>query len=112
MRAFHKELSSGKWFEMTFFEQMANIGSEVMRALSWKNKNLKYSQRAIERALELLALTISDKKNIAIPSRLKELTRLREALIDYFFCENKYGSSEKSWERYFYSFNYAVRAKY
>lgn len=111
MKVFHKELSSGKWFEMTFFEQMANIGSEVIRAISWKNRNEKYSQRAIERALELLELTINDKKNRARASRLKELTRLKEVLIDYFYCENIYGSTESSLEKYFYSFNYAVRAK-
>lgn len=112
MKVFHKELSSGKWFEMVFFEQMANIGSEVMRAISWKSRNENYSRRAIERALELLELTINDQKNRAIPSRLKELTRLREVLIDYFYCGNKYGSTERSWEKYFYGFSYAIRGKF
>ena len=29
----HKELAAGRWQQMPFIEQMANIGSEVERAL-------------------------------------------------------------------------------
>ena len=39
MRFQHKELSQGKWQKMSLIEQMANIGSEVERAINWKNKN-------------------------------------------------------------------------
>jgi hypothetical protein len=39
---------------------------------------------------------------------LKELTRLREALLDYFMGDNQFRSSEKSWKNYFYAFAYAV----
>ena len=57
----HKDLANGKWFELSFPVQMANIGSEVIRAINWKNKdNPKYCQQAFQRALELLHLTISD----------------------------------------------------
>lgn len=59
----HKELSRGKWKKLSLIEQMANIGSEVERAISWKNKNSKeYSAMAFERALELIDLTLSDEK--------------------------------------------------
>lgn len=103
----HKNLSSGRWFQLRFTEQMANIGSEVNRAIIWKNKNNpEYSQKAFERALELLYLTISDQRNI---KRLKELTRLYEALADYFAFDNDYGSTDKSWQNYFLSFNYLAR---
>lgn len=79
----HKDLAMGRWKEFSFFEQMANIGSEVERALKWREKNnSEYSVLAFERALELLDLTIEDDKN---NSRLKELMRLRETLADYFF---------------------------
>ena len=71
MRFQHKELSQGKWQKMSLIEQMANIGSEVERAINWKNKNDKeYSRMAFERALELIDLTISDGKN---RWRLKEI---------------------------------------
>lgn len=97
----HKELSRGRWKELSFFDQMANIGSEVERALKWKDKNAEDSQLAFERALELIDLTIADGKN---RKRLRELTRIRENLVDYFVCGNNYSSSEESWRNYFYSF--------
>jgi len=104
----HKQLSAGRWFKLTFFEQMANIGSEVERAIHWRNKNNDYSSKAIERALELLDLTISNPKN---KSHLKELTRLREALVDYFYSDNQFCSSDQFWRNYFYAFYYAARIK-
>ena len=103
----HKQMAAGRWFELTFFEQMANIGSEVERTISWKAKNnQEYSHMAFERALELLDLTISDKKNT---KRLKELLRVRETLADYFEFDNEYKSSDKLWQNYFYPFNWAAR---
>ncbi|OIO75661.1 MAG: hypothetical protein AUJ85_02410 [Elusimicrobia bacterium CG1_02_37_114] len=104
----HKQLAGGNWFKLTFFEQMANVGSEVERTIIWENKNKEYSIKAIERALELLDLTISDIKNRL---RLKELMRLRETLVDYFYFDNQFSSSDKSWQNYFYAFNYAARLK-
>ena len=104
----HKELSSGKWHKLSFFEQMANVGSEVERAINWRNKNnSQYSLLALDRALELLDLTISDKKNAP---RLREIVRVREALADYFCFNNSYDSSDKKWRNYFLAFNYAARA--
>ena len=59
----HKTLAKGRWKSLSFLEQMANIGSEVERTMNWKNKdNAEYSQLAFERALELMNLTIADKK--------------------------------------------------
>jgi len=106
----HKELSQGRWKKLSFFEQMANIGSEVERAINWKNKNnAEYSRLAFERALELIDLTIADEKN---RKRLRELTRVRENFVDYFICGNNYSSSEKNWKNYFYSFAFASRADF
>ncbi|MEO0185960.1 MAG: hypothetical protein ABIL20_09205 [candidate division WOR-3 bacterium] len=102
----HKELANGRWFEFSFIDQVANIGSEVVRAISWREKNREYSIKAIERALELLDLTVADKKN---RGRLKELLRLREVLVDYFYFDNQYGSSDKLWHSYFYPFFHAAR---
>lgn len=106
----HKDLAAGRWIQMPFVEQMASIGSEVERALNWQSKNnAAYSQKAYERALELLDLTLESTKKF---SRLKELTRLREALVDYFFGTNQFISSEASWRKYFLSFTYAARRDY
>lgn len=103
----HQELAKGRWFELSLIEQLANVGSEVERAINWKDKgNAQYSQLAFERALELLSLTIDDPKN---KFRLKEPTRLYELLVDYFAGDNSFGSSDKLWHNYFLAFAYAVR---
>jgi len=106
MKYQHQNLSNGRWFKLSLFEQLANIGSEVERAILWKEKNREYSQQAFYRSLELLSLTIDDQKN---RGRLKELTRLYEVLVDYFAGDNQYQSSDKLWRNYFYPFNYAAR---
>ncbi|MFA4889966.1 MAG: hypothetical protein WC628_10430 [Candidatus Omnitrophota bacterium] len=103
----HKSLANGGWQKLSFFEQMANIGSEVERAIKWKNKNnAQYCSMAFERALELLDLTIGSEKS---GSRLRELLRLREALADYFAFDNIYSSSDEKWHTYFGAFSFAVR---
>lgn len=102
----HKDLAAGKWFKLSFIEQLANIGSEVERTILWKSKNKDYSISAIERGLELLDLTIADIRN---RKRLKELLRLREALVDYFYFDNQFASSDRLWHNYFYVFGYAAR---
>ena len=103
----HKELAKGRWGRMSFPEQMANIGSEIERALNWQAKhNAAYSGKAFERALELVDLTLEGAANFA---RLKELARLREAMVDYFFGSNQFMSTEKSWRGYFSSFAYLAR---
>lgn len=106
----HQNLADGKWKELSFFEQMANIGSEVQRAINWKQKKSEYSQTAADRALELLDLTITDKKNNK-RGRLKEILKLRELLVDYFYYDNIYQSSSRNWEDYFLAFGYAANNK-
>ena len=106
----HKDLAAGRWNEMPFMEQMANIGSEVERALNWKAKNNPgYSQKAYERALELVDLTLDCAMSFA---RLKELARVREAIVDYFSGSNQYMSTESLWRKYFSCFTYAARRNY
>ncbi len=102
----HQELAQGRWQKFTFFEQMANVGSEVGRAINWRSKNEINSRLAFERALELLDLTIDDEKN---KTRRRELTRVREVLADFFVGDNAYRSSDVIWQNYFYAFNYAAR---
>jgi len=51
-------------------------------------------------------IRIEEVKKIA---QLKELTRLREALADYFVFDNNFNSTDKKWQDYFFAFNYAAR---
>jgi len=39
------------------------------------------------------------------------LTRLRESLVDYFYGDNQFSSSDELWHKYFTVFNYAARIK-
>lgn len=104
----HKDLASGRWGRYSFSEQMANIGSDVERALNWQARgNVPYCQKAFERALELVDLTLDSATGLP---RFKELGRLREALADYFVGDNQYRSTEASWRRYFSAFAYAARS--
>lgn len=103
----HKHLADGRWSQMSLCEQMANIGSEISRALNWRRKNNeKFTKKAVIRALELLSLTID---SVSVKSHIKELTRLREAINDYFFGSNQFSSNEVQWEKYFNHFNFAAR---
>lgn len=95
---------------MPFVEQMANIGSEVERALNWRAKNNDaYSRQAFERALELTDLTL---ESVSGFPRLKELARMRETMVDYFFGANLFKSTDDLWRKYFLAFTYAARKGY
>ncbi|MEK7664302.1 MAG: hypothetical protein AAB340_02610 [Patescibacteria group bacterium] len=108
MTTLHQNLTKEKWQKLPFFEQMANIGAEIGRAISWRKKDITMSKAAFERGLELLDLTIEDPKN---KKSLKEICRLREVLADYFYFNNEYGSSDENMNNYFYGFNYAAAIK-
>ncbi len=104
----HKNLTPEHWFTFSLLEQLANVGTDIERTIQWRNKgNLDYSQKAFERALELLDLTIADPKHRG-KGRLKELTRMREMLVDFFVFDNEYSSTDELWQNYFFAFNYAA----
>jgi len=95
-----------RWSKLSLSEQLANVGSEVIRAINWKEKGKEdYSKKATLKALELLDLTIKDKKNI---NRLKEILRMRELLADFLWFDNEYRSTAEDFRRYFYAFNYYI----
>ena len=97
----HRNLAeSARWQEMPFAEQMANIGSKVFRASKWKEKGkTERALSAADWALELLDFRILAAQNNH--RSMKELTRLREVLCDYFYWQNQYNSSQDSLNRYF-----------
>ena len=102
----HTDLQE-KWFELSLVEQMANIGSEVERAVKWKDKqNDAYANMANIRALELFDLTVADPRH---SQGLKEILRARELWLDYFVGSNQYSQTAKQWQKYFLAFGYAAR---
>ncbi len=101
----HENLSIEKWQSLSMIDQLANIGSEVIRTINWKKQNNdELSKAAFFRALELIDLTIQDPKN---RKRLKEVVRTREALVDHFMYDNEYQTTDEIWYNYFFNFNYA-----
>ncbi len=95
----HKKQSQGCWQSKPYLEQMANIGSEVYRAINWRKKNNKeYAQMAFIRSLELFDL--SKESKLTLP-QYRELTRMREIWVDYFKYENKYNSTDEDINKYF-----------
>ncbi len=35
----HREMSQGRWFELSLVEQLANIGTDLERHIRWREKN-------------------------------------------------------------------------
>ncbi len=104
----HKDLATGRWWELSLYEQLGNVGSEVSRALRWKTRNPQVAQGAIERVLELLDLTLADPRHRNSVTRLREIARAREVLVDFLVGSNEYRSTGDSLQRYFDA--YAVAA--
>lgn len=94
----HKDLANGRWQQMTLSDQLGNIGSEVSRANLAEGKNEKRFNDAVERALELFDLTISDSR---WRGRLREIGRAREVFCDAVYGGKEYGSSLKDLQSYF-----------
>lgn len=103
----HPLAAAGRWHQFSLVEQMANIGSEVSRAISWREKgDEKTAYSAFLRALELFDLTLFDLKN---KERLKEALRARELFCDFFVGDNLYQQTANQWHKYFYQFAYLVQ---
>lgn len=100
----HNQLAAGRWYELSLIAQLANIGSEVERALDFKSRNDDRAGHAFERALDLIDLTLSDAR---LRGRCKEIARVREVVCDYFAGDNIYQSTDASLRRYFYPYFYA-----
>lgn len=98
MEYLHKNLAGGRWNKMTLSEQLGNIGSEVSRANLAEGKNKKRFDGAVERALELFDLTISDPR---WRGRLREIGRAREVFCDAVYGGKEYGSSLEGLQSYF-----------
>jgi len=101
----HKTLVGGRWNTFSFLDQMANVGTDFERALDWRMRgDLDQSEAALWRGLELLNFTILDPKN---KNRWKELFRIKEVMLDYFYGDNQYGYTDEALHQYFYGFAYS-----
>lgn len=104
-KIFHQELASGRWFKLSLPEQLANIGSEVGRASKWQRRDENIFWGAVERALELFDLTLTDNR---WRGRHREIARVKEVFCDAVFGGKDYQSFLKDIELYFLPFVFLV----
>ena len=110
MTTHHPDLAAGRWLELSLANQLGNVGSEYERALNWKERGDKDRfEDAFARLLELLDLTIADPR--WRNHRLKELTRLREAICDELYSEVPEFIHEPNLREYFLYFGILARSE-
>ena len=89
----HTSLENGRWAEMSFPQQMANIGSETSRVLKalQAGKDSR-AEGAFARAQELIDLTIKfgrlDSTPVVRSAMWEELCRFRELFCAAFLSRN------------------------
>jgi len=102
----HRELAAGRWGRLSLAEQLGNVGSEVGRMLRARGRDERLMTGAFERALELLDLTLADRR---WRGRLREIARARELLCDAAAGGREYGTTLEGLDRYFLAFAVAAR---
>lgn len=102
------QIDRADWAELSIFEQMGNIGSEVGRAINaQRNGKTKRVDGAIDRALDLFDATIECLIEQKSP-RVREVLRSREEFLRLFF-DNAFDADADNIERYFMQFATAAR---
>ena len=91
-----------KWFDMSVGEQISNIGSEVSRAIAWKNKgNDKRKIGFCNKSIAFLKLSMEDPKN---KHRVGEFSFCIEELKDFFIGNNEYNTTDEMLHKYYDAF--------
>ncbi|OHB19682.1 MAG: hypothetical protein A2666_04055 [Parcubacteria group bacterium RIFCSPHIGHO2_01_FULL_47_10b] len=103
----HASLAQGGWGKLSLVEQMANIGSEVGRGANWAARDPDQSRRSLERALELIDLTLADRR---WRGRFKEIARIRDVVAAQWLGETAYTTTCSDLDEYFLQFGIAARS--
>ena len=102
------EIDRRRWAEMTIYEQLGNVSSEVGRAINATRAGKdKRAQGAIDRAVDLLDATIEVLVQQKSP-RVKEVLRAREEFLRLFF-DGTFEADADNIARYFNLFAIAAR---
>jgi len=98
----HSDNLESRWGQFSLAKQLSNVGSEVSRMIKWRGKNDEIAERAFERMLELIDLTLRSQTK---GSSLKEIARAREILVQTWQSSLPPDSPEwNSLNRYFLQF--------
>jgi hypothetical protein len=93
---------------MALEDQLGNVGSEVGRAIRAKaDHDERRFVGALDRALELLDLTLADPRWHG--PRTREIARAREVVCDFLVGDNDYQSTPEAVDAYFLTFAIAAR---
>ena len=104
----HVGLASGRWAALTLWEQLANVGSEVDRAITaWRAGRTDRFEGALRRALELFDLTAGDDRWRG--PRRREILRAREEFCRLFFDAASSPGSADTLSAYFLRFGVLAR---
>lgn len=106
----HAELAAGRWRSFSLVEQMANVGSEVERALRARDAGLTQRfEGALGRALELFDLTARDDRWSG--PRRREILRAREYFCRVCLDRDAESDGDAYLRRYFLQFATAARSR-
>ena len=95
-----------RWFSMPVAEQISNVGSEVNRAIKWKNRNdVAKAENFCKKAIEFLQIMMRDPKN---QGRVGELREAVTELEDCFLGDNEYQTTAQTLTRYYDAFLYRI----
>ena len=105
--------SRERWAAFSLEEQLANIGSEVGRAINARMKeDYPLMEGAINRALDLFLATfevaLKEKKDL---HRIKEIIRARDEFMSLFYKDTFDIKEARKIEAYFMNFAYIVRSR-
>jgi hypothetical protein len=105
----HDELARGRWSTFSISEQLANVGSEVERAIrAHETGRQDRFDRALDRALELFDFTAADHRWRG--ARRREILRAREEFCRLFFASDSPPGSKAGLIDYFLYFAIAARS--
>ncbi|MGH7604531.1 MAG: hypothetical protein ACRENK_11115 [Gemmatimonadaceae bacterium] len=104
----HVDLATGRWKSLTLIEQLANVGSEVDRAIKAQEAG-RADRRdlAVNRCLELFDLIVADDRWRG--PRRREVLRAREQFCMLFWDDHQPLDAAASLSRYFLHFAVAAR---
>lgn len=103
------EIDRQRWAQMSIYEQMGNISSEVGRAINATRAGKeKRAQGAIDRAVDLLDATVEVLIQQKSP-RVKEVLRARDEFLRLFY-DGTFDEDADNIARYFNLFAIAARS--
>jgi len=95
-------MDKNKWHKLSRAQQLGNIASEIARAQHWqKHKDFDSRQEALKRCLELLDLSLDDKR---WGYGLKEIARFREVVAAWFSDQDYFRISPQELQDYCLNF--------